>query len=77
MLLHLFHQTNNFVGFCDVGGNGDGFAGETLLLAEAVERVACFFAGVGFAGCYEDLGAAGLEEAVHRVELCVLTKYVT
>ena len=43
----------------DVGWDGDGFAREW----ERVECGAGFFACCGFAGCDEDFGAAGLDEA--------------
>ena len=63
MFLHLFHQADDFFWLRDVGRDGDGLAGEAVLFAQAVEGVAGFGAGFGFAGGDEDFGAAGLEEA--------------
>jgi hypothetical protein len=50
----------------DVGWHGDGFAREW----ERVKGGAGFLACCGFAGCDEDFGAAGLDEA-RRCELKV------
>ena len=63
MLLHLFHQADDFFGFRNVSGDGDGLAGEAVCLAEGVEGVAGFGAGFGFARGDDYFGAAGLEEA--------------
>jgi len=49
--------------FGGVGGDGDG-DGVGGFVGERVEGCDCFFAGFGFAGCDEDFGGAGLEEAV-------------
>lgn len=64
VLLHLFNQSLNFSGFCEVGGDGDGFA----VSGEFVESCAGFFAGFLLSGCDEDLGAAGLGEPESLLE---------
>jgi hypothetical protein len=59
VLADLGDEAVDFRGLGDVGGDGDGLAGEW----ERVEGGTGFFAGCGFAGCDEDFGAAGLDEA--------------
>lgn len=59
VLLHFGHQAHDLGGFGNVGGDGDGFAGE----GEGVEGGAGGGAGGGFARGDEDFCAACLDQA--------------